>query len=162
MCSIILYKPLILLIFIQCGTLLTCVTQQSPHHVWVSASLWASRPLYGPWTSPTHSPLPSGLFTSSMHHPWVSRTPFIGTTCQPTRTSMGTPHVYVHGNLTPHHYLAPLVIFLCWAFLFFLFFSRIFVCGPFRLFLSPLGRDHEHITTFAAHHHGLWYHLLGR
>ena len=80
----------------------------------------------------------------------------------PARTSMGTLHVHVHGNLTPHHYLAPLAIFLCWAFLFFLFFSRIFVCGPFRLSLSPLGRDHEHITTFAAHHHGLWYHLLCR
>ena len=128
----------------------------------------------------------------------------------------------IHGNLAPHHYLAPLAIFICWAFLFFFFFSRdrkstrlnssherrsrmpsmgttcqpcthihgnparlcpweprttplfstisnipllgfsflsffsrIFVCRPFRLSLSPLGMDHEHITTFAAHHHGL-------
>ena len=35
------------------------------------------------------------------------------------------------------------------------------MCGSFRLSLSPLGRDHEHLTTFATHHHGLWYHLLG-
>ena len=55
-----------------------------------SASLWASRPLCGPWTSPTHSPLPNGLFTSSARHPWVSRTPSIGTTCQ-LRT-------HIHGN----------------------------------------------------------------
>ena len=66
------------------------------------------------------------------------------------RTSMGTPHVYAHGNLAPHHYLALLAIFLCWAFL-----SKIFVCGPFRLSLSLLDKDHEHLTTFAAHHHGL-------
>ena len=54
------------------------------------ASLWASRPLYGPRTSPTHSPLPNGLFTSSMHHPWVSRTPSMGTTCH--------PRTHIHGN----------------------------------------------------------------
>ena len=80
---------------------------------------------------------------SLVRHPWEPRVIL-------ARTFMGTPHVYVHGNLTPHHYLAPLAIFLCWAFL-----SKIFVCGPFRLSLSPLGRDHEHLTTFAAHHHGL-------
>ena len=34
------------------------------------------------------------------------------------RTSMGTPHVHVHGNLASHHYLAPLAIFICWAFFF--------------------------------------------
>ena len=122
-----------------------------------SASLWVSRPLCGPWTSPTHSLLPNGLFTLSARHPWVSRTPSMGTMCQPARTSMGTPYVHVHRNLAPHHYLAPLAIFLCWAFL-----SKIFICGPFRLSLSPLDRDHEHLTTFATHHHGLWYHLLGR
>ena len=76
-------------------------------------------------------------------HPWEPRVIL-------TRTSMGTLHVYVHGNLAPHNYLAPLAIFLCWAFL-----SKIFVCGPFRLSLSPLGRDYEHLTTFAAHHHWL-------
>ena len=53
---------------------------------------------------------------SLVHHLWESRV-------NPTYTSMGTPHIHVHGNLTPHHYLAPLVIFLCWAsFSFFLFF----------------------------------------
>ena len=81
-------------------------------------------------------------------HPWE---PCVN----PTRTSMGTPLVHVHGNLAPHHYLALSAIFLCWAFSFLFFFSKIFVCGPFRLSLFPLGRDHEHLTTFAAHHHGL-------
>ena len=59
---------------------------------------------------------------SLIRHPWEPHV-------IPTRTSMGIPHVYVHGNLAPHHYLAPLAIFLCWAFLFFLFFffSWIFV-----------------------------------
>ena len=105
-------------------------------------SLWAMNKSYSP------PPLPNGLFTLSVHHPWVSHTPSMEPTCQ--------PRTHIHGNLTPHHYLAPLAIFLCWAFRFFLFFfSRIFVCGPFRLSLSPLGRDHKHITTFAAHHHGL-------
>ena len=64
---------------------------------------------------------------SLVRHPWEPR-------INPACTSMGTPHVYVHGNLAPHHYLAPLAIFLCWAFL-----SKIFVCGPFRLSLSLLG-----------------------
>ena len=73
--------------------------------MWVSASLWASRPLCGSWTSPTHSPLPNGLFTSSTHHPWEPRV-------NPTRTSMGTPYILVHGSLAPHHYLASLAIFL--------------------------------------------------
>ena len=150
MCSIILYQPLILLIFIQCGTSLTRVTQQSSPHVWVSASLWASRPLYGPWTSPTHSPLPNGLFTSSMHHPRFSPTPSMGTTCQ--------PRTHIHGNparlcpweprTTPLFRTISNIPLLGFSFL--SFFSRIFVCGPFRLSLSPLGRDHEHITTFAA------------
>ena len=90
------------------------------------------------------------IHRSLVRHPWEPRVNL-------ARTSMGTPHVYVHGNLASHHYLAPLAIFLCWAFFFFFlfFFSRIFLCGPFRLSLSPLGRDHEYITTFAAHHHGL-------
>ena len=119
-------------------------------------SLWAMNKSYT-------LPLALWAFHFIMHHPWVSRTPSIGTTCQPrthiygnpTHTSMGTPHVYAHGNLAPHHYLVPLAIFLCWAFLFLSFFSKIFMCGPFRLSLSPLGRDHGHITTFVAHHHGL-------
>ena len=34
-------------------------------------------------------------------------------------TSMGTPHVHVHGNLTLHHYFAPLAIFIYWVFFFF-------------------------------------------
>ena len=129
--------------------------------MWVSASLWASRPLYGPWTSPTHSLLPNGLFTSSMHHPWVSRTPSMGTMCQ--------PRTHIHENparLCPWEpRTTPLFSTISnkslLGFSFLSFFSRIFVCGPFRLSLSPLGRDHEHITTFAAYHHGLWYHCLG-
>ena len=81
---------------------------------------------------------------SLVRHPWES-------CVNPARIYMETPHVHVHGNLASHHYLAPLAIFICWAF----FFFKIFVCGPFRLFMSPLGRDHEHLTTFAAHHHRL-------
>ena len=81
---------------------------------------------------------------SFVRHSWEPRV-------NPARTSMGILHVHVHGNLASHHYLAPLAIFF--------FFSKIFVCGLFRLSLSPLGRDHEHLITFAAHHHGLWYHL---
>ena len=49
---------------------------------------------------------------SLVRHPWEPRV-------NPARTSMETLHVYAHGNLAPHHYLAPLAIFLCWAFLFF-------------------------------------------
>ena len=75
-------------------------------------------------------------------HPWEPHV-------NPARTSIGTPHVHVHRSLASHHYLAPLAIFI------FFFSSMIFVCGPFRLSLSPLGRDHEHLTTFAAHYHGL-------
>ena len=100
--------------------------------MWVSASLWASRPFYGPWTSPTHSPLPNGLFTSSMHHPWVSRTPSMGTTCQ--------PHTHIHGNparLCPWEpRTTPLAIFFCWAFLFFLF-SLGSLCVGHLGFLCP-------------------------
>ena len=108
------------------------------------ASLWASRSLCEPWTSPTHSSLPNGIFTSSARHPWVSCTPSMRITCQ--------PRMHIHGNLAPHHYLALLAIFLCWAFFFFSPFSRIFVCGPFRFSLSLLGGDHEHLTTFTVHH----------
>ena len=43
---------------------------------------------------------------SRIRHPWEPRV-------NPARTSMGTPYVHVHGNLAPHHYLAPLAIFLC-------------------------------------------------
>ena len=93
------------------------------------------------------------IHRSLVCHPWEPRV-------NPARTSMGTPYVHVRGNLAPHHYLAPLAIFLCWAFFSF-FFSRIFVCRPSRLSLSLLGRDYEHLTTFAAHHHELRYHLLG-
>ena len=155
--------------FIQCGTSLTHVTQQSSPHVWVSTSLWVSRPLCGPWTSPQDlfvgheqvlliSPCLMGfsfhqriIHGSLVRHPWEPRV-------NPAHTSMGTPHIHVHENLAPHHYLAPLAIFFCWAFL---FFSKIFVCGPFRLSLSLLSRDYKHLTTFAARHHGLWYYLLG-
>ena len=84
---------------------------------------------------------------SLVRHPWE---PCVN----PARIYMETPHVHVHGNLASHHYLAPLAIFLCWG-IFFFFFSKIFVCRPFKLFLSLLSRDHEHLTTFAAHYHAL-------
>ena len=41
------------------------------------------------------------------------------------------------------------------GFFFFFSFSRFFVCGPFKAFSIPARWDHEHLTTFAAHHHGL-------
>jgi len=78
-------------------------TQQPLPHMWAFASLWASRPLCGPWTSLTHSPLPNGPFPSLVHHPWASKCQF--------RTSF-----ILHGNLAPHRCLAPLaIIVLCWA-----------------------------------------------
>ena len=64
-----------------------------------------------------------------VRHPWE---PCVN----PARTSMRTPHVYVHGNLAPHHYLAPLAIFLYWAFLFFLFSPRSLCVGHLG-FLCP-------------------------
>ena len=82
-----------LLWYHMCKQCLKQMCKQSPPHMWVSASLWASRPLCRPWTSPTHSPLPNGFFTSLVHHPWVSRTPSIGTTCQ--------PRMHIHRNLAP-------------------------------------------------------------
>ena len=91
------------------------LTTHSSHHysMWdfthscISNNLpltWESLPLYEPWTSPTHFPLPNGPFPSLVHHPWAS-------TCQ-SRTSF-----ILHGNLTPHCCLAPLaIILICWAF----------------------------------------------
>ena len=73
---------------------------------------------------------------------------------------MGTLYVHVHGNLAPPLFSTISNIPLL-GFSFLSFFSRIFLCGPFRLSLSPLGWDQEHLITFAAHHHELWYHLLG-
>ena len=91
-------------------------TQQSPSHMWIFASLWASRPLCEPWMSPTYSPLPYGPFLSStchhgppVCHPWKPRV-------NPARTSMETPYVHIHGNLMSHHYLASLATLLCWVF----------------------------------------------
>ena len=66
---------------------------------------------------------------SLIRHPWE---PCVN----PAHTSMGTPHVYVHGNLAPHHYLAPLTIFICWAFLFF-FFSPGSLCVGHLGFFCP-------------------------
>ena len=63
---------------------------------------------------------------SFVRHSWEPRV-------NPAHTSMGIPHVHVHGNLASHHYLAPLAIFL----FFFFFFSRIFVCGDCLGFLCP-------------------------
>ena len=108
----------------------TCNPTISPSHV--------SLPLYGlqdlfvgheqvPLTSPY-------LMDFSLHqrvihgslvcHSWEPRV-------NPARTSMGTPHVHVHGTshhtIIQHHqqysFVGP-----------FFFFSKIFVCGPFRLF----------------------------
>ena len=100
-----------------------------------SVSLWASRPLYGSWISPTHSPLPNGfslhqrvIHGSLIRHQWE---PYVN----PARTSMETPYVHVHRNLAPHHYLTPLAIFLCWAF--FLFSSPGSLCVGHLGFLCP-------------------------
>ena len=100
-----------------------------------------------------------GFFTSSTHHPWVSHTSSMRTTCQLRTHIHENPNVHVHENLTSHHYLAPLAIFLlfvfCFFFVFLFFCFKIFVCGPFKAFFVPVGRDHEHLTTFTTHHHGL-------
>ena len=66
------------------------------------------------------------IHESLVHHPWEPRV-------NPARTSMGTPHVHVHGNLASHHYFAPLAIFICWAF----FFS--FSSSPRSLCVGRLG-----------------------
>ena len=73
-------------------------------------------PLCGSWTSPTRSPLSYGLFL----HQVVIHGPFI---CHPWKShvnlahiSMETPQVHIHGNLAPHHYLAPLSTLICWVF----------------------------------------------
>ena len=89
----------------------TCNPKISPSRV--------SLPLCGPWTSSTHSLLSNGLFTSSTRHPWVSRMPSMGTTCQPRTHIHGNPARPCPGNLAPHHYFAPLAIFICWVFFFF-------------------------------------------
>ena len=85
--------------------------------MWVSASLWVSRPLCGPWISSTRPPLPNGLFLSLVCHPWAFM-------CQPCTSFI------LHGNLAPHRCLAPLaIILICWAF------SKIICVG----FLGLLG-----------------------
>ena len=151
--------------------------------MWASASLWASRPLCGPWTSPTHSPLPNGPFPSLVHHPWAS-------TCQ-SHTSF-----ILNRNLAPHRCLVPLTIILpvrpsprslLWA---------LWVCLVQYTILAPTVKKTRLAPTtkktcpipFAKgfqvhtppvpiltakgtsitlpplppHHHRLWYHLLGR
>ena len=62
--------------------------------MWVSTSLWVSRPLCRLWTSPTYSPLLNELFPSLVHHPWAS-------TCQSYKSFI------LYRNLTPHCCLAP-------------------------------------------------------
>ena len=143
--------------------------------MWVSASLWVSRPLHGSWTSPTHSPLPNGSFPSLVHHPWAS-------TYQPCMSFI------LHGNLASHRCLAPLVvILLCCAFfqdslcgllwallcVVYCLYSNYeidlsllhlqkgskytpYSCSNFKRNLDNLA------TSFASHHHWLYYHLLGR
>ena len=68
------------------------------------------------------------IHESLIRHPWEPHV-------NPTRTSMGTLFVHVHGNLAPHHYLAPLAIFLCWVFL--LFSSLGSLCVGHLGFLCP-------------------------
>ena len=111
-------------------------------------SLWAR-------TSLIHSPLPNGLFTSSMHRPLVSRTPSMGTTCQPCMDIHGNPARPCpwEPRTTPLFSNISNIPLLGFSFL--SFFSKIIVYESFRLSLSSLGRDHAHITTFATHHHGL-------
>ena len=87
-----------------------------------------------------------GFFTSSTHHPWVSHTSSMRTTCQLRTHIHENPNVHVHENLASHHYLAPLAIFLLFVFvfvfcffLFFYFFVLGSLCvGRLRLSLSPL------------------------
>ena len=141
-------------------------TQQSSPHVWVSASLWASRPFCGPWISPTCSPLPNELFPSLVHHPWAFM-------CQPYTSFI------LHGNLTPHCCLAPLaIILLCWAFskivcvgfmgLLGVIYRPCFnykrdlpcsICERFQVHTphscSNCKRSLDNLATFAPHHHGL-------
>ena len=73
------------------------VYTQSPSHMWVSISLWVSRPLYGPWTSSSCFPLPNGLFHLLVHHQWAF-------TCQ-FHTSFYPP--WKPRTVAPHHFLAP-------------------------------------------------------
>ena len=82
-----------------------CIPNNPPLHMWVSTSLWASRPLHGSWKSSTRSLLPNELFPSLMHHPWTS-------TCQHHMSFI------LHWNLAPYHCLAQLaIILICWVFL---------------------------------------------
>ena len=152
MYSIMLYQLLILFIFIQCRTSftlnnlpLTC--ESLPLRDLQDLYVGHEQVLLTPLCLMGFSLHQCIIHGSLVRHLWEPRV-------NPTCTSIGTPHVHVHGNLTPHHYLAPLVIFLCWAsFSFFLFFSSpgsLCMCGPFRLSLSLLGRDHELLTTFAC------------
>ena len=69
---------------------------------------------------------------SRVRHSWEPRV-------NPARTSMGTLYVHVHENLTPHHYLAPLAIFLCWAFFFFFFLFFFLFSSPGSLCVGHLG-----------------------
>ena len=72
--------------------------------MWVFASMWVSRPLCGPWTSLTLSPLPNEPLPSLVHHLWAS-------TCQPCTSFI------LHGNLASHRCLAPLaIILISWTF----------------------------------------------
>ena len=125
-------------------------TQQFSLHVWVSASLWALKPLCESWTSSlTRSPCLMDFFLHQcvihrplVRHPWEPAV-------NPTWTSMGNPHVHFHRNLVPLLFSTISNIPLLG------FFSRIFVCRLFRLVLFSLGRDHEHLTIFTAHYNGL-------
>ena len=111
-------------------------------------SLWAINKSYS-------LPMPNGLFTSSMHHPWGPCTPSMGITCQPRTHIHGNPACLCLWEPRTTSLFSTISNIPLLGFSFLSFFSGIFVCGPFRLSLSSLGKDHEHITTFAAHHHGL-------
>ena len=134
----------------------TCNPTISPSRVSLCLSV-ASRPLYGLWTSPIHSPLPNKLFTSSAHHPWVSRTPSKGTTCQ--------PRTHIHGNpVRPCPWIprtTPLFSTISNIPLlgFFLFSSPGFLCVGRLGFLCPRWVRTMNTSLPSPHITWLWYHL---
>lgn len=85
-------------------------TQQSPHHIWVFASIWDSRLLCRPWRSLTNSCLLIGFFL----HQYVVHGPFVRHPWKPTvnlaysSTKIGL-HFYVHRNLG-HTFFFPSLI----------------------------------------------------
>ena len=86
-------------------------TQQSPHHIWVFAFIWASRLLCRPWRSFTSSRLLIDFFLHQyvvhgpfVHHPWKSR---VNLACSSMKIG---PHFYVHRNLGHTFFFCPSLI----------------------------------------------------